>query len=301
MIKNIGKLSICTNSLITVKPHINIVFYGNCQCHVLSNIFNSIIDKTKYNIKDVSNYKLIKNNDILPEEVFKNADVLIYQPLNGHGKLDSDYIISNIISKNCITVSFPYLYFLGYFPDYIDLEDEKLPYQYKGINDIIEKNKNVSKGDLLDIIFNIMKGGYVSGNEIIDKFNYSINKLKEKEEKCDLKYSQFIIDNYKDKKLFHSPNHPSNVVLNKLFNDIIIKLNEKCVDKMRMKELLVLNINLDGIYELLGVIHNMIIFDDVKKQLNLNFDEDYCYLNFKNLQKKEYFEEYIKLKTREII
>ena len=52
-----------------------------------------------------------------------------------------------------------------------------------------------------------------------------INILKNKEKTCDIKLSDFILNNYQKYKLFTTPNHPTYLFYKKMVRQIIIKLN----------------------------------------------------------------------------
>jgi hypothetical protein len=264
---------------------------------ILTNIFRNVL--VGVNINYVSNFQLIQNRVENPPSIFGSTDILIYQPLKNHGKLDTDYIIGNILPKQAKTISFPYIYFLGYFPDFlqvkfVDMDEVKrwpdkedhLPYQYKRVNQLID-NGTSYHNFFMDIT---QQKDFITLEETIDRLQFSLNKLKEKEMYCDVKLYDFVISKYKQCRLFHSPNHPTNVIFTYLANSImhflckILQLDCKIVFDFSSTE------------EFLGVHSNMLIFPCIHQHLALEFPiQQNCYLQGSNLSLDEYWTKYIRL------
>lgn len=273
---------------------LNITFYGNCQCMILSNIFSGVLRGV--NVRYVSNFQLIQKRVDEPPPIFIDTDILIYQPLQNHGKLDTKYIIENIIPKTCKTISFPYVYFLGYFPDFLQVkfvdmdevkrwpdEDDQLPYQYIRVNTLIDNG-------LIDQFDITLSDDFITKEETLDRLHFSLNKLKEKELSCDIKLHDFILSNFRKTRLFHSPNHPSNVIFTYLANAIMQKL---CI-ALHINRTFVFNFASTN--EFLGVFSNMLIFPSVHKHLDLQFPvQQSCFLAGSDLSLDAYWTKYVRL------
>jgi hypothetical protein len=102
----------------------NLVFYTNCQGGIGINrlLSSKFIFKS---INYIETFSTIWNNQHLPINILNNADIFIYQPINvKYGKYSTDITISNNIlthlNKNCIQISFPYIYFACLYPLYSD-------------------------------------------------------------------------------------------------------------------------------------------------------------------------------------
>ena len=92
------------------------LLYGNCQIGFVHRYLKHNYPND-YEFKYVCNWQIINENETFPFEEAKNADLFIYQPLVGHGNLDTD-LVKSYLKQTCICVSCPYIYFLGYFPDH---------------------------------------------------------------------------------------------------------------------------------------------------------------------------------------
>lgn len=177
----------------------NCVLYGNCQAEYLMKILKKSLNFTRIykNIEHIANYELIRNNKQLPLNIISHADLFIYQPVNNnHDKLASDYIINNILKKECKIISFPYIYNSA-----ISIFDKKGDYKKIFINlfkdghsleSVLTKFKN------LEIDFNFK-----------NRFINTMNILKERESNLDIKVHQYILNNFGKKKLFISEPHPT--------------------------------------------------------------------------------------------
>ena len=208
----------------------HIVFYSNCQCSGIKFFLNKTI---KCTFSHIENFSLIRHKKQIPIETLKKADVLIYQPIHKkHGIYSTDSSVKNNIlthlSNNCKKISFPYIYnsslwilippaiidgFVGDYPDihkYINREPIiKLKKEGLTLNEVLTKYRN---GEI-DFDYE-------------NRFKKSIEILREKEEICDVKVSQFIKDNISKKRLFFTQNHPTTCVFIHCANQILSILNE---------------------------------------------------------------------------
>ena len=111
-----------------------IYLYGNCQAkdglgHLILSITN------EHQLFPCLVHRYIENKTPLDKETLKQADVFIYQPIHDrHGEYSTNYIIKNILKKDCKTISFPYIYNSAFFSTYLRM-----------INYIVDENGKRSK------------------------------------------------------------------------------------------------------------------------------------------------------------
>jgi len=205
---------------------VNIVYYSNCQ-HSGINYFlkKSINDIREYHLE---NYSLIKYKGTIPVDIIKKADIFIYQPIDKiHGIYSTDPSIeSNImsyLSPECKTISFPYIYnsalwilippanidgYIGNYPNidkYVNRKPiEQLKSQGYSFNDVMQMYSN----GVIDFDYE-------------NRFNQSIEILREKETSCDVKVSEFIKTHVKKHKLFFTQNHPTTCVFIHCANQVL--------------------------------------------------------------------------------
>lgn len=209
----------------------NLVFYTNCQGGIGVNTFLC----SKINFKSVhyiETFLTIWNNKDLPLEIINNADIFIYQPINTkYGKYSTyEDVPGNVLThlkKNCIKISFPYVYFSCLFPMYyansaaqIDGGSEYDISKIVNRDIIIELKKKYTNQEIIELYNN---------NKIDFKFeeNYknTIERIKNVEKTCDISITNlFSLDNIKKRKLMHTNNHPTNYVLKYISKEVLKKL-----------------------------------------------------------------------------
>jgi len=151
--------------------------------------------------------------------------LFIYQPLNEkYGKQGTNYLLSKL-PQDCISISFPYIYFAGYWPNssinplnkpgYIH-EHGILPYGDWNINNMFARGYTKT-----EIIEELNKTDFYSQDFLLTKIESTLEELSTRESNTDVKVANFIRYNYKDIHLFHTPNHPSNLVGFEAANQIL--------------------------------------------------------------------------------
>lgn len=212
---------------------LNILFCTNCQgeaiCQYLKTCeeFNNL-----FNVDYIENWILLKQtNKNLPKYLnkLKKCDILIYQPLKEkHGKLstETENGLKTILKQNCKLISFPYIYNSAFWPFFHSGSiDEEF---YPGISGRKLANKEV----IISLLNRYNKTEILQKyeNDIIN-FNYNENFkktmliLKENEKNTTIKVSEFILNNYKNKRLFLTKDHPTKFILIYCANEILKILN----------------------------------------------------------------------------
>jgi hypothetical protein len=216
-----------------------ITIYSTCQGEAIKFYLTKYFPTGIFSV--IRNYYLVLHNNINDLQSFRqllnNTSIFIYQEMPAKfGIYSTDLSVENNILSylpdNCIKIIIPYVYADWYWglievmlgdatPDFDKIDQETLS-QIKYINkDVILNLK--SKYDL-DTIINLY-----DNNEIDFKYDErmktGINILKIKEQSCDIKVSDYILQNYKINKLFHMPNHPSHLVIKEMTKQILKKLN----------------------------------------------------------------------------
>lgn len=202
-----------------------IVYYSNCQCDGLYHFINK---KIKHDKNHIENYSLIKQKKPIPEKMLKDANIFIYQPIDAkHGKYSTDESVENNIMthlpEDCKKISFPYIYNSALWvliePAHIDGFVADYPDINKYINrEPIEKLKK--EGLTLNEVINMYNNGNIDF-EYESRMNKSIKVLKEKEEKCDIKISNFIVENIRKHRLFLTQNHPTSCIFAFCANQVL--------------------------------------------------------------------------------
>ena len=207
----------------------NIIIYSNCQ-------FDGIIPNLKLNLKNINiftleNYSFIRKQIPLPIKKLNECDIFIYQPIRKeHGIYSTTPDINNSIMSylpsTCLKISFPYIYNSGIWgltKDAIANDDGSK----QGNRDVIELLKDNS----LDKIIKMYNNNEINFN-YKQRFESSLNKLKQREKLCDIHISQFIVDNIQKHKLFFTQNHPTPFIFTHICQQILDIIKIKFQDNI---------------------------------------------------------------------
>ncbi len=245
----------------------NILIYSNCQGKPIMVLLKRCFPHNK--IEHIPAHTYIKEKKILPGDLFRNCDIFIYQPIDEkYGQYSTDFILKNYVNEKAEKVSFPYIYFQGYFPSFAKNTDNgSAPFQ----NMICRKMAAISQTgkSAKEICDALSAEDLFSRQKIEDTVEHTIKLLKEKERKTDIKISGFIEKNFRRTDLFSTPKHPTEYVMTDCVNQILMKLGAE--DK-------IIENNSTKTFRCLSACA-LPIYPSVKKILGLNFKHKIIFLN----------------------
>lgn len=229
---------------------LNILFYGTCQALAIKQILN--LSDDEYIQHHIQCYSTEYNKEDI-DKILNKCDIIITQPIPDYYRnviyLSTNYLINNC-KKNCRIVIYQRQYLDFYYFDttYYDFKGDTLhepnDYHYKSmidyykngynekdyIKNIVNNNDLKSKADLDEIVNNSIKYLFEKDIEIINTyFDIKLNNTNNKKYK-DLYYIpvvDYIKDNYRNKLLFYSMNHPTKILLQYIAEEIIRILDIK--------------------------------------------------------------------------
>ncbi|MEO0926654.1 MAG: WcbI family polysaccharide biosynthesis putative acetyltransferase [Cyanobacteria bacterium J06643_13] len=203
------------------------VIYANCQNQTIAHFLQkSPAFNQKYLIRKYSVAAMIENGSRLAPEVIEQAKLFIYQPVKDtHGERASNYLLQEL-PADCHTVSFPSLYFTGYFPQYCKNPALKTirPNHPHGViphgdaNIISLVNQGKSDREISDLLHN---RNFYTQEYLLAKVEESLAELARRESELDVRVSDFIRDNYQSHQLFYSQNHPTDILGMFVVNQIL--------------------------------------------------------------------------------
>jgi hypothetical protein len=218
------------------------LFFGNCQMHIIKEMLKT----TKFvNLYDCDLFSSHMNtcNDL--EKIYKKLNIysiIFIQPHNNY-RNNIKYNINSIVkyvNKDCKIIIIPSCYFNFYYPfltyAYYEKEILKKPSDYhdKNLIDLYHNNIKNIKNEYIKLINDIELLTIEKMNEMA---NNSIDEMEKREEKFKnedyiirldyifITISNFIKENYKEKLLFYSMNHPTYYLFEYLVNEILKKIN----------------------------------------------------------------------------
>lgn len=203
---------------------LNALFIGNCQNGgVIHYLLKSKEFSQTYETKIYANWELIANKSSIPMFDVESADLFVYQPLRPvHGCYSTDPnvygSIGYYVKNSCIKISFPYVYSSAMWPIVQAKEYENRWWGGEVIDELVSQKINH------DQIISLFLENKIDWR-YKERFEKSINILKQKETITDINVSEFIEKKIKDDLLFLIPHHPTSIIFFYIANQILEKLD----------------------------------------------------------------------------
>lgn len=210
-----------------------VVLHGNCHMSILRQY---LMATKKFIEEGYSVYpnQLIHENKkgYINENVLQACNILIQQDIRGENefgyKLSTDYLSSKL-NREAKNIRIPNLYLIGYsfFPlqkwnvnneplrKINPIKDGIFPRIISVIDEMLAEGKTESK-----IIEGVMNPQLLSKDEILANFEKYISKIRTREEECDIKISDFILQNYQEQKIFYDVAHPTNYIIEEIWRQV---------------------------------------------------------------------------------
>lgn len=210
-----------------------VVLHGNCHMNILRKFLLATKEFIGGGYEIYPNELIHENKKgFINENVLQVCDLFIQQDIREENvfgyKLSTKYLSSKI-SREAKNIVLPNLHGMGYgfFPLY-----------EKNINnEPLRKNNQIKNGMFprtISIIDDMLSEGMSEDeieerlndefllfhDRIVDNFNNYIEKIRAREEKCDVKISHFILMHYHKNKIFYNVGHPTNFVMEEMWRQI---------------------------------------------------------------------------------
>ena len=220
-----------------------VVVHGNCHMRILkAYMTTSEIFCAQYYLYPLPPIQDIKRGYI-EDDVLENCDVFIHQDIrkeNHYGeKLSDEYIMPRLgrgVKK--ITVPNLYNFEMAFFPQTV-MNKNNPKFNDNGNGLFRHGDRNVEelldKGITnLEEILNVIRGGVYDAEYIRAEFEKYTKAALERELCWDVKIMDYILKNYKDKRLFYDYGHPYNDVIKEICAGVfkIMGLDEKTIKEI---------------------------------------------------------------------
>ncbi|NKF50080.1 hypothetical protein G3R49_05790 [Shewanella sp. WXL01] len=212
------------------------VVIGNCQAGPIAAMLDRMLPCwTK--LQPILVHLINDQNKKQYAEIIKKADVIIHQPVsNAFGEFSTNNLKKIFHNKKFI--SFPVLYFSGYFSSLMYLRKPgggTLPGVLGDYHDSRLVRGVLSGLSNEEIVESISKSSAVNART---KCKESIDVLRKREEELDIRVSNYLESEFSKRQLFYVFNHPSNELLLKVARSVIDILQEVEVHQTFDKEYL---------------------------------------------------------------
>lgn len=206
----------------------NILFYGNCQLGNIKDIM--CLPSGYFNVTYIPCFTT-SLTDLEFDSILKQSDIVVTQPIHDNYR-DMYYLASNYVVNKCkenaIIIFVNNCHFHFYYFDLTYSKSNK----YVHIS-IIDCNNNDKDVDYYKNVY-IENNDLKSSNELSEIFDKTITELKNRYQNM-LQYRKhnthfinvvpFIENNYKNKLLFYTFNHPTKYLLQFIALELIHILN----------------------------------------------------------------------------
>ncbi len=228
-----------------------VLLHGNCHMAIIKRFLLS--SKEFFDRYAIYPLPAIQNiqDKYISKRVLGNCDLYIHEdirPDNEFGfELSDEYILPRL-KDECAKITIPNLFGMGqaFFPQAAGNEYNPAIRGNKDKNgifpygDIVIDNA-VEKGKSVEEILSLIEGGPFSEENIQNSFRLCMSKIQKREKNWDISIYDFINMNYRKKKLFFDPGHPTNVVMKEIALGILKKLEIKdeeisCKEEMNSHE-----------------------------------------------------------------
>jgi tetratricopeptide (TPR) repeat protein len=190
---------------------LRIVVFGNCQAKSIRQFLELSLPASEF---EIVNYKNNPRTSEMKSEAeilegIRQADLLIYQPLDAHhGNLSEANIRNNVVSSHTKLISFPYIFNSGIYslvhsPNSPGKSYGKI-YGEDIIIDLLQKYD-------VNTILELYQDGQINF-DLKNRFDKCLTELAKRESTTDIKLAGFIDTNYRQHKLFLTSNHPTTIV-----------------------------------------------------------------------------------------
>lgn len=198
---------------------LKVIIFGNCQSRIIARILQKVVDSKKYEIEFLINNSRTQGFQG-PEKTYEalsQADILICQPLREDHKLLSINYLRESLSHKCKILTYSYVFNSGIQSlGYAGTSKRNSYGQIFGSDIII----NAISDHGLETVIDLYKEGNIDFS-LPERFHLCMDELKRREEKCDIKLADYILQNYQQEQLFISHNHPTKALFKELTRQII--------------------------------------------------------------------------------
>jgi hypothetical protein len=217
--------------------------YANCQSDALANLLlrNPFFAK-EFELTRILPVHLLKKSSI-PDtrKVISDIDLCISQPVSAaNGSRLSTKEVGEALGANGRMLTFPSIYFDGYFPHLIPLAGmQSVMNNAHDVNVMVLSKKGYSADEIYEIISD---KGFYDSSLTQNLFTKSINELRERESanNVDILVSNYILSRHKESILFNTYNHPSNQVLMEVASQVckMINIDNSIYSELEVPEIL---------------------------------------------------------------
>lgn len=196
-----------------------VLFYGACHATIFARIFEQFCTDFSYSFDVITNYQIIHQGIPFPYERIGEWDIVVFSPIFNYAEYETTLLKKACDKSNVRYICYPYLDWRGYFPYMKDAYfiNMRLWHYPQSIALARTAPDFPSYSEEFNKLFR-------DDDYIFKNLESSTEHLRENEKLggCDFIISDYILNEYRNKRLFLIPAHPTQV----LYVETIKRLNE---------------------------------------------------------------------------
>jgi Polysaccharide biosynthesis enzyme WcbI len=213
------------------KGRLKAAIYGTCHADALRRCveLDASINNTFEFIRLRPCFEMSEREIVhFEEDIAPTLSLFLYQPVSG-ARMGERLAASSVLrhlSPSCLTVSFQYLHFEAYNPfvNYPERGMDAPPFDYLDFVTVSSFLKGVDASEATTEA----EAELLTSHDVAELTSWSLAELQQREYgdtgAVDITLTDFIAERYRSHRLFHTMNHPTNIVFDYLRDRVIDRL-----------------------------------------------------------------------------
>ena len=203
------------------------LIHANCQGEPLEELLKlSHSFSEEYETRHFTNYL----REPIPDELITDCDLFLYQYVGENwGELSSENLCSKL-APTARSIAFPSMFFKSYWPLWTNVPGFDYPDIF--LESLLERE--LTESQILHLYLNSKLSRIYDFEELTLE---SKRHERNKETHTDIKYVDFIEENFRQRRLFNTVNHPRRELMVHTANSILdqLEMNPLCADAVKMQ------------------------------------------------------------------
>lgn len=177
-----------------------VLIYGGCHAVALRQLFEFNATGT-HQFSSLQNFELINSGTPFPYAQLPDYDAVVFSPVRNKGEWNTDILQQRCEAAGVRTVSFPWLQWNGYFPDVTDAGQAPHLWAYQYFRHLAQTGHGLAE----------LRAAALAPETLnpLGYLDYAFSALAEHEDDLDITTGVFIRENFRARRLFWTPNHPT--------------------------------------------------------------------------------------------
>lgn len=195
-----------------------VLFYGGCHAGVMHQVFARHCQEPGFIGTYIVNYQLIDKAADFPYHILSNFDAIVYSPILNKGPFNTSFLEERCDAIGLKRVSYPWLQWAGYHTG----AEKRPPVDWMYPAFVRARREHATFASFKAWALN----DATTPEAVHAYLDHTTRHLREHEDRGapDIRVSDYILDNYRAKRLFVTPDHPSTELYKHVFRSVAEKL-----------------------------------------------------------------------------